>query len=138
MTRVVSGAVLLVLAIAVVWFAPAALFFLVAEALVVLACHEYAGLARTSGLPIPAALSTAATAVACASFTGLADAWHLLIPLDAVLIIAFLTIAVDTMYAWSGGRDALASAGAAVLPLVYLGIPLGTMVALRELGGPPA
>ena len=58
MTRVVSGAVLLILAVAVVWFAPATLFLIVAEALLVLACREYVGLARASKLYVPAVLST--------------------------------------------------------------------------------
>ncbi len=41
-TRVASGAVLVLLAVAVVWFAPAPLFFLVvAEALLLLAFREY-------------------------------------------------------------------------------------------------
>jgi phosphatidate cytidylyltransferase len=135
-TRVVSGAVLVVFAVAVVWFAPAVLFFIVAEVLLVLACHEYAGLARASELPIPVALSTAAAAVVCASFSAVVERWHLVIALDVVMMTAFLVIAVDAMHRWSGGRDAVAAASAAVLPLVYLGIPLGSMMALRELGGP--
>ena len=46
MTRVLSGAVLLAFAVAVVWLAPAAVFFGVAELLLVLAFVEYAALAR--------------------------------------------------------------------------------------------
>ena len=45
-TRVLSGAVLLVLAIAVVWFSPPAIFFAVAELLLVLGLVEYMALAR--------------------------------------------------------------------------------------------
>ena len=47
MTRVLSGAVLLALAIAVVWLSPAAVFFVVAELLLVLGFVEYAALARS-------------------------------------------------------------------------------------------
>ena len=53
MTRLLSGGVLLLFAIAVVWLAPATLFLLVAELLLVLAFHEYAGLAAAAGLRIP-------------------------------------------------------------------------------------
>ena len=41
MTRVLSGAVLIVFAIAVVWFAPSSVFFVVAEGLLVIAFVEY-------------------------------------------------------------------------------------------------
>ena len=45
MTRVLSGAVLLIIAVAVVWFAPATLFVIIAEGLLVLACREFVDLA---------------------------------------------------------------------------------------------
>ena len=54
MTRVLSGAILLAFAVAVVWLSPAAVFFGVAELLLVLGFVEYAALARNSGLPVPA------------------------------------------------------------------------------------
>ena len=50
MTRVLSGVVLILVAVAVVWFAPALLFQAVALGLVVVATHELVGLARASGL----------------------------------------------------------------------------------------
>ena len=55
MTRVLSGVVLIVLAVAAVWLSPAWLFLIIAELLVVLACHEFAGLARASDLAFVAA-----------------------------------------------------------------------------------
>ena len=54
MTRALSGAVLIAIAVAVVWFAPASVFFLTGQALLVLAFAEYARLAAACGLPIPA------------------------------------------------------------------------------------
>jgi phosphatidate cytidylyltransferase len=135
-TRVLSGAVLLILAVAAVWFAPDALFLIVAEVLLVLACREYVGLARASTLHVPALLATVATAVTCASFTHLAAKWQVTLSLDVVLLAAFLMIAGYQLVAWRSGTDAVASAAAAVLPLLYLGIPLGSMVAIRELRGP--
>ena len=136
MTRVVSGAVLLVIAVAVVWFAPAALFLIVAEILLVLACREYVGLARASRLHVPAVLSTVATAFACAAFTRLGLRWQLTLPLEAVLLDSLLMIGSYELFAWRAGMDAVASVSAAMLPIVYLGLPLGAMVAIRELRGP--
>src|SRR5205085_8865148 len=55
-TRVLSGAVLLIIAVAVVWFAPATLFVIIAEGLLVLACREFVDLARARGLHVPMTL----------------------------------------------------------------------------------
>ena len=68
MTRVLSGAVLLTFAIAVVWFAPPAIFFAVAELLLVLGLIEYVSLARTSGLPVPAIPAGVAAILTCGAF----------------------------------------------------------------------
>ena len=53
MTRVLSGAALIAFALAIVWLAPPALFFVVAEALLLLAFIEYCRLADAAGLPVP-------------------------------------------------------------------------------------
>jgi phosphatidate cytidylyltransferase len=133
-TRVASGAVLVLLAIAVVWLAPAPGFLLAAEALLLLAFREYVPLARASGLPVPAAASFAAAALTCAAFSRVAvpapD-----VPLDLVLMSALVALAGITMTAWTGGRDALGSAAAAIFPSLYLGLPIGAMVAVREAHG---
>jgi phosphatidate cytidylyltransferase len=39
---------------------------------------------------------------------------------------------------WGGGRDALAMAAAAMFPSVYVGLPIGAMIAIRETRGPQA
>jgi phosphatidate cytidylyltransferase len=139
MTRVLSGAVLIAFAVAVVWFAHPLLFMAVAEALLVLAFVEYARLAAAGGLPIPAAPSCIATmlvSVAVGSTRWFGD--RLVgtgAGLDAVLMSAFVVLAALTLPAWKGDRDALGRAAAAVFPLFYLGLPIGAMVALRTLPG---
>jgi phosphatidate cytidylyltransferase len=137
-TRVLSGAVLLLVAVLVVWFAPAVLFLIVAELLLILACREYVALARASRLHVPAVLSTVAALVTCLAFTHVAARWGLFLSLDVVLAASFVMIGSYEMLAWQPGIDGVGSAAAAVLPLVYLGIPLGAMVAIRELRGPQA
>jgi len=137
-TRVLSGAVLLVIAVAVVWFAPATLFLIVAEGLLILACREYIGLARASNLYVTGVLSPIAAGVTCATFSRLVAGWPLMLTLDALLLVSFLVLAAFEMASWRPGRDAVGSASAAVLPLLYLGLPLGSMVAIRELRGPQA
>ncbi len=136
MTRVLSGAVLLALAVAVVWFAPALLFLVVAEALLVLGAIEFAALARASRLVVPTGASTAAAALTCASFARLAFGGQLWIPLEAVLMSALVAMGALALSTWRGGQDALASTAVALLPSLYLGLPLGSMVAIREAHGP--
>src|SRR2546425_12027356 len=66
-TRVVSGAVLIAIAVGVVWFAPSPVFFAVAEILLALAFVEYTRLAEAGGLPIPVVPAGGATIVASVS-----------------------------------------------------------------------
>jgi phosphatidate cytidylyltransferase len=134
-TRVLSGAVLLVIAIGVVWFAPALLFLIVAEALLVLACVEYGSLARASGLGVPLVVSGAIAALTCASFARLAFGGYPRLPIDAVLLSAMVAVGSLALTRWRGGSDALASAAAALLPALYLGLPIGAMVSIRETRG---
>jgi phosphatidate cytidylyltransferase len=133
-TRVASGAVLVVLAVAVVWFAPAVVFLAVAEVLLFLAYREYAALAAASGLAVPFIAGAAAAATVCAGFSRVISGGSP-IPLDAVLISALIALAGMTMAAWRGGRDALGTAAAALFPTLYLGLPIGAMVAVRETNG---
>lgn len=121
----------MLLAVAVVWFAPALVFFLVAEALLLLAFREYAALARASGLRVPAAAAAVATALTCASLSPAAA----LAPLDVVLLSALVVLAGIVMTGWGRGKDALGSAAAAIFPCLYLGLPIGAMIAVREENG---
>jgi phosphatidate cytidylyltransferase len=134
-TRVLSGAVLLVIAIGVVWFAPALLFLIVAEALLVLACIEYGSLARASGLSVPLVVSAAAAMLTCASFARLAFGGYPRLPIDAVLLSSMVAVGSLALTRWRGGGDALASAAAALLPALYIGLPIGAMVSIRETRG---
>jgi phosphatidate cytidylyltransferase len=134
-TRVLSGAVLLIIAVAVVWLAPALLFLVVAESVLVLACREYAGLARASGLHIPFVLSTGMAALACATFAPVALGSSRWPALEVVLLASLLALGATALRTWRGGSDAVATVAAALLPVLYLGLPLGAMVAIRETRG---
>ena len=139
MTRLLSGAALLVLAVAAVWLSPGWLLFLIAEGLLLLAFVEYAHLSAAVGLPVPTIVSGAATMLTCAgvsSFPRIGDTLvGSAVGLDAILMSAFLGIAAITLTTWSGGKDALGSAAAALFPALYLGLPIGAMHAIREWRG---
>lgn len=139
MTRVLSGAALVAIAVAVVWFAPAPVFFAVAEILLVLAFVEYAGLAAGCGLPVPIAAAGIATVMAS---MGVSSSVRLgdevltnAVALDAALMSAFVVLAALTLVSWTGGADALPRAAASVFPMLYIGVPIGAMIALRTLRG---
>jgi phosphatidate cytidylyltransferase len=129
-TRVLSGAVLLVFAVSVVWFSPPLLFFAVAELLLVLAFIEFVGLAGASGLSIPPVPAAAAAILTCSAFTRTLTA-----SLDMVLMSTLVALGTVTLTIWRGGRDAVALASASIFPALYLGLPLGAMVAIRESRG---
>ena len=130
MTRVLSGAVLLVFAVAVVWFSPPAIFFVVAELFLVLGLVEYMALARASGLPVPAVPSGVAAMLTCAAVARGAPA-----PIDVVLMSALVALGALTLTAWNGGGDAVGLASASLFPSLYLGLPIGALVAIREMRG---
>jgi phosphatidate cytidylyltransferase len=133
-TRVLSGAALLAFTVAIVWFAPATVFVIVGEGILLLAFAEYAAIARGSGIAIPETLSALAAALTAASFSRLTfnASW---ISLDLVLVAALVSIGAVTIARWRGGSDAVALAAVAVFPSLYLGLSLGTMIAVREVEG---
>ena len=138
MTRVLSGAALLAFAIAVVWFAPPILFLAVAELLLVGAFVELAQLAAASGLGVPrvaAGTAAALTSLGLTSASWLGDVARAMPTLDAAIMTAFVALASLTLMRWRGGPDALGLAAASVFPSLYLGLPIGAMVSVRESRG---
>jgi phosphatidate cytidylyltransferase len=131
MTRVVSGAVLVVLAIAVVWFAPKWLFFSFAFGLGILAAEELFGLARASQIDVSLAASRVATALVIGS-SRLPDS------LELFLLTALVAVAASSLGSWRGGPTALASVSVSLFPALYVGLPIAALVGIRGLGGPPA
>jgi CDP-diglyceride synthetase len=66
-TRVLSGVVLIAVAIGVVWFAPPALFFAVGFLIAALAVNELVALARASRLEVSTSAAGFATALVVGS-----------------------------------------------------------------------
>ena len=128
MTRVLSGAVLIALTVAVVWFAPAPLFLGAAIVVTLAASHELVDLARARGLVVSRPLSQLAAAL-----TMTVAAWPAATPfvLTATLLGAFLALALAALGSWRGSPDALAAVSASLLPSMYLGLPIASLVAIR-------
>jgi phosphatidate cytidylyltransferase len=131
MTRVLSGAVLIALAVAVVWFAPKWLFFAFAFGLGSLATEELFGLARASQLEVSLAAARVATALVIFSSA---------VPgsLELFLLTALVAVAASSLGAWRGGPTALASVAVSLFPALYIGMPIAALIGIRTLGGPRA
>jgi phosphatidate cytidylyltransferase len=135
-TRVLSGAALIILAVALVWFAPPLVFFLAAEALLVLAFMEYAHLAAAVGVAIPVVVGAVATVAASVAVPAAFRPGPAPVALEAVLVSAVVLFALIAMAGWRGGADALGRVSAMLFPLLYLGLPIGAMIAIRSSSGP--
>jgi phosphatidate cytidylyltransferase len=55
-------------------------------------------------------------------------------PVDVVLMSALVALGALTLIRWGGG-NALGLASASIFPVLYLGLPIGAMVAIREARG---
>ncbi len=115
--------------LAALWYAPSWLLLLLVEAILIGACIEFAGLATLCGLPLPRTAATAAAALAC-----LAVAWTGL-PAGPILIATSLAAACYVLATFPPAPHVPAVAAATLFPAVYLGVPLGLAVAVRDAWG---
>jgi phosphatidate cytidylyltransferase len=129
MTRVLSALVLLPVVVGTVWFLPPIATLVLALVAAALAFVEYAAIAAALETRIPRILSGAAVLAACAALGSGS------IPLDVVLLTALITIGALAVGAGHPGPSVLRDAAAAVLPILYIGLPLGALAAVRALGG---
>jgi phosphatidate cytidylyltransferase len=79
---------------------------------------------------VPAIPAGVAAILTCAAFERGSP-----VPVDVVLMTALVALGAVTLTAWGGGRDALGLAAASLFPSLYLGLPIGAMVAIRETRG---
>jgi phosphatidate cytidylyltransferase len=102
---------------------------LLAEVVLVLAFVEYAGLAAKLGAPIARVVSGSAAALTCAAVASPS------VPLEAALMAATIALAAVALSAGRPGADVMHGLAASLFPVLYLGLPLGALVALRSIGG---
>ena len=130
MTRVLSGLALIAVAVGVVVLANDLVFQLFAAVLVVLSVRELVGLASASDLQVstlPVQVSTLLTAWVVGSESAVA--------LEVALMAALVAIGLGAMGSWRGGTNALATVAAGLFPAIYIGLPIGALVAVRAFAG---
>jgi phosphatidate cytidylyltransferase len=127
--RVLSALILLPLVVGVVWFLPPPATVALAALTSALAFVEYARLADALGAHVPRAVTGTAVVAACVA-VGVPGA-----PLDLVLLSALVAIGAVAVSAAVPGPGVLRDVAAAVLPILYIGLPLGSLAAVRSIGG---
>jgi phosphatidate cytidylyltransferase len=129
MVRLLSGVTLAAIALAVIWFSTPAQLLVVTLGIAGLAFREYAGIAGGMGVQVPRVPALVATLAACAMVP---FPW---VAVESVLGLSLLAIAVWVLWRGRHGAEALHDTGAGVLAPVYIGLPLGAVVAILGLGG---
>ncbi len=129
MTRVFSALVLLPVVVGTVWFLPPVATLVLALVAATLALVEYAAIAEALGTHVPRAVCTAAVLAACAAVAG--D----YAPTDAVLMMSVIVIGSLAVASGAPGPAVLRDGAAALLPVLYIGLPLGALAAVRAIGG---
>lgn len=130
MTRVLSGAALIALTVGVVWFAPDIVFQLFAAVLVVLSVRELILLAGASDLHV-SAFPVVMAALLTAGIVGTQSGYAL----EVALMAALIAIGLGALGSWRGGANALATVSASLFPALYIGLPIGALVAVRAFAG---
>jgi phosphatidate cytidylyltransferase len=147
MIRVLSGVVLAAAFFAIAWYASAVVLTWIAIGVCALAFHEYATILRRIGVSVPWWPTLAATLAALAAVP------FPYVAIEAVLAVGLVIIASAAMVLASRVQTtttdvqaenpaattiftrAAQATAAGALALVYLGIPLGSLVGVHIVGG---
>ena len=127
MKRILSALTLLPVVLAVLRFLPPVGTLVLAEAAALLALREYMALAAAFGARVFRGVVIAGVAATVAAVAHDATA--------AVLLAALLAIGAASLSAGRRGDRMLIDAAASVFPLLYLGLPLGAVQAVRVSDG---
>jgi phosphatidate cytidylyltransferase len=129
MARVLSGVVLGVVALALIWFLDSTALLGVALAVCAVAFHEYERIVDKIGAKVPYWTSLLATLLACAMVP---FQW---IDIESVLAASLLLVALNVLASERMGTPLLADTAAAILAPVYIGLPLGSLVGVHAIAG---
>ncbi len=129
MLRILSALVLIPVVVAAIWFLPPLGLLAFAEAILWLAFFEYARLAEALDVRIPIAAAGCAAAATCIAVSWPGSS------LRVVLMAALIVMGAVSVAAARVGRDVIEQIVAGLFASLYLGLPIGAMVALRtEIG----
>ncbi len=138
MIRAASGAVLVALAVGAVFFATPLVFAGVGAALVLLASFELVAIASASGAAVAEWPAVGGAIATFAAFVNVNARNSGGVPPEVVLLAAVVVVGAVALSQWHGGPHATASAASMLFPSLYLALPVGALVAVREVRGPEA
>jgi phosphatidate cytidylyltransferase len=113
----------------VVWFLPPAGTLVLAVIASALAFVEFARIAAALGADVPRALGGTAVVATCGA-VGVG-----LLPVEVILLLSLVLLGTLVVATRPPGPAALPGIAAAVLAIVYIGLPLGSVAAIRALAG---
>ena len=120
---------MLPLLLAVIFLLPPWGTLVLALVAVLLAVWEYAALSTALGVPISRLAAAAGAMAACAAFV---------VPEPPLVVVLSAIVVASAALAVAGGqptRDMLAAVASMAFAALWIGIPLGTIVAVRTFGG---
>jgi len=130
MTRVVSAILLTAVVFGVVLFLPPIYTLILSVLAAALAFAEYADLVAALGAHVPRTIATAAVTAACMAVGST------VIPLDVVLLAMLVGVGLLAVVGGQPGPEVLRDTTAAVFPVFYIGMPIGSLAAIRLYTGP--
>lgn len=143
MTRVLSALVLLSVVIGTVWWLPPAATLLLATVFALLAFVEYRRIALVLGTTVDVGVAGTAVVLSCVMMSGILDAdvhlsgmatgWRQL--LDVLLLAALIATGAIAVGRAQPGPSVLSDAAATLFAPIYIGLPLGALAAVRQIGG---
>jgi phosphatidate cytidylyltransferase len=123
--RIISALVLLPVVLGTIWFLPPIGTLVLALVALVAAFFEYVTIAERLGSGVYAVVSLVATIAAALAMVTPG------VPLDIVLISSLIVIGGMTVGVGQPNPARLREAAASLFPLIYLGVPIGALVAVR-------
>jgi phosphatidate cytidylyltransferase len=128
MIRVVTALVLLPAVLAIVWFLPPLATLLVALLAAELALIEYSRIMAALDAR-PHRITSAFVLAACAAIGSA------VFPLDIVILVAIVVFGTIAVFTGHPGPSMLSATTSSLFAVVYIGVPLGAIAAIRTIGG---
>jgi phosphatidate cytidylyltransferase len=149
MTRIFSALILLTIVVGTIWFLPPIGTLALALVGAFLAFVEYANLAQAQGASIPRVLAGAAVLTACVAIAATALPADVIMtvgepgfkfepvpaPLDVVILSTMVVLGAAIVATRRPGPGVLVDVAASVLPILYIGLPLGALAAIVSIAG---
>ncbi len=129
MTRILSALVLFPTVVGLIWWFPPVATLMLCLLVLGLSCHEYESLVRRAGLQ---PVTWLATILTLASYLSIATASSLFVP----MLLAPGVVGALMVFRGRTSRESLAETAATLFPVLYLGVPVATIVLIRSEFGP--